>query len=63
MDSGVVLAKPETLSQISRDIGQVLFASLVVTPFLSEAFNVALIIFGLVLSSSAWVMSLLLAKE
>ncbi|MBI3020178.1 MAG: hypothetical protein HYY60_02530 [Parcubacteria group bacterium] len=57
------MKKLEALSQISRDIGQVLFASTFVSPIIENAFNKASIAYGLLLTLSAWFLSILLTKE
>ena len=51
------------LSDISSDIGLVFFASMFIGPMLSNEFNWAVMVFGLILSISAWFVSLLLVKE
>ncbi len=56
------LLKVETLSTISRDVAQVLFAGLFIEPIVSGKVNALLMIFGFTLSLTAWVISLLLAK-
>ena len=51
-----------TLSGISRDIAQVLFASMFVGPILSGMIDWAIIISGLTLSAACWWLSLSLSK-
>ncbi|MBI2053614.1 MAG: hypothetical protein HYT41_02630 [Candidatus Sungbacteria bacterium] len=57
-----LLAKPEALAEIARDIGQVFFASLIVSPLVANALEIRLTIFGLTLSSIFWLTSLFLSK-
>lgn len=57
------LLKTETLSAISRDIAQVLFAALFIEPLVGGSSNVPLIVFGSLLSLTTWVVSLVLAKS
>ena len=58
-----VLLKTETLSAINRDIAQVLFAGLFIEPIVNGHINTYFVFLGLLLSSVAWVWSLLLAKS
>lgn len=53
----------EILSEISRDIGQVFFASVFIGPFFNELLNWPLVISGLILSLIFWSISLFLTKE
>ncbi len=55
--------KLNTLSEISRDIGQVVFASVFVEPFISGSITLPTVIIGLIFSMAAWTASLLLTKE
>lgn len=57
------LAKPETIGAISRDIGQVFFASLFVGQLIENTINFKIITVGLVLAFVFWFCSILLAKE
>jgi len=57
------LLKTETLSAISRDIAQVLFAGLFIEPIANGHANIYLIALGLLLSFGTWFSSLLLAKS
>ena len=57
-----ILFKPEALSEVSRDIGQVFFASLAVGPLISGSMSVRVLAAGLLLSLIFWAISLLLAK-
>lgn len=57
------LLKTETLSAISRDIAQVLFAALFIEPIARGNINVRLIIVGIILSGAAWIISLLITKS
>ena len=54
------MKKLEILSQISRDIGQVLFASMFIAPIMDGALNWQVTILGLILALGAWYMSILL---
>ena len=57
------LEKPETLSEISRDMGQVFFASVLVDPVVNGSISGQLFFGGLTLSLFSWILSLLLSKE
>ncbi|MBI3075187.1 MAG: hypothetical protein HYY92_03190 [Parcubacteria group bacterium] len=57
-----MFAKPETLSQISRDIGQVFFASMFVGPVVSGSFDTSVVVAGFIFTLLAWYVSLLFAK-
>lgn len=57
------LPKTETLSAISRDIAQVLFAGLFIEPITSGRFSVYFIVVGLLFSLAMWTLSLVLAKS
>ena len=46
MEKIVDLAKVNTLAEISRDIGQVLFAGVVVGPFISRTSSITMLIMG-----------------
>lgn len=63
----IVLTKTQlkSLSEISADIGQVFFASAVVTPLVSglEAEKLPVILSGLVGSFTFWLLSVLFVKE
>jgi hypothetical protein len=50
------------LSEISRDIGQVFFASVFLTPLLSGTLNLFLVYAGLLLSLILWYLSILLTN-
>jgi hypothetical protein len=56
-------SKATILSEIARDIAQVLFASVFVGPLLSESPKWTLVFLGLVLSASCWLLSLSVVKE
>jgi hypothetical protein len=49
------------LSEISRDIGQVFFASVFIGPLLGESLHLFLVYAGLLLSLIFWYLSMLLA--
>ena len=57
------LAKPEALAEVSRDIGQVFFASLIAGPLVTGALDTNLTVFGLILSSIFWLTSIFLSKQ
>lgn len=57
------LAKPEALSEISRDIGQVFFASFIAGPIVTGALDIPLGLSGLTLSIVFWLTSLLLSAK
>ncbi len=57
------LKKPEAMGTISRDIGQVFFASLFVGQLTSDQVSMPIITSGLLLAIFFWLFSLLLAKE
>jgi hypothetical protein len=50
------------LSEISRDIGQIFFASIFLTPLLGGTVNFPLVYAGLLLSLLFWYLSILLAN-
>jgi hypothetical protein len=50
------------LSEISRDIGQIFFASIFLTPLLGGTVNLSLMYAGLLLSLLFWYLSILLAN-
>lgn len=56
------MTKSETLSQISRDIGQVLFASMFIGPIMDGVFKLSVIATGFVFTLLAWYISFLFAK-
>lgn len=58
-------AQLDRLSEICADIGQVFFASMVVTPLLTKVdkLNPTVVIFGLPLSIVSWLLSVTLARE
>lgn len=58
-------AQLDRLSEICADIGQVFFASMVVTPLLTgvDKLNLTVVIFGLPLSIVSWLLSVTLARE
>jgi len=56
------MKKLEALSQISRDIGQVFFASTFIGPMVSGAFDTPIVVAGFIFTLLAWYVSLLFAK-
>lgn len=56
------LEKLNILSEISRDIGQILFASVFIEPITKGSTDLKILFLGLILSLSAWSLSLLLTK-
>lgn len=57
-----VSSRFDILSEITRDIAQVFFASLFIGPIISGYVNWLLLIFGLLLSLIFWSFSFLLSK-
>ncbi|KKR44070.1 MAG: hypothetical protein UX02_C0001G0287 [Candidatus Moranbacteria bacterium GW2011_GWC1_45_18] len=51
-------SKATILSEISRDIAQVFFASMFVGPIISDAVSWPIVFSGLALSFSCWLLSL-----
>lgn len=56
------ILKPNALAEISRDIGQVFFASMLIGPLVSGNTDVLILFSGLAFSAVAWIVSLLLSK-
>jgi hypothetical protein len=52
----------KVLSEMSREMGQVFFASVLLTPLLSGTLNLFLVYAGLLLSLIIWYLSILLAN-
>ena len=63
MEKIIEIEKTNILSEISRDIGQVFFASLFVNSFLQNEINWYSIIFGFILSLGFWYVSLLIIQK
>ena len=59
----ISLRKPEAMGTISRDIGQVFFASLFVGQLTNDPISTPIVVSGLLLAIFFWLFSLLLAKE
>ena len=59
----LITAKPETISEISRDIAQVFFAALVVGQVLTPDRNWVAALAGFLLSVGFWYVSALLARK
>jgi hypothetical protein len=57
------LIKPETFSEISRDIAQIFFATLVVGQFFGKDSTLGIIVYGLLVSMAFWVVGLRFAKN
>jgi len=57
------LGKPEIISEILRDIGQVFFASILIEPALNHSASWESFSFGLISSSVSWLAGLILAKK
>jgi len=55
-------SKAKILSEITRDIGQVFFASMFVAQILSEG-EISIILIGLFLSILSWILSLQFASQ
>ena len=56
-------ARFQVLSEITRDIGQVFFASLFVGPLVSGGVNWLVIVLGLILTIIAWSLSVILNER
>ena len=64
MNGNIILIKAKTVSEISRDLGQVFFASMFLGPLLVNGnINWIVVLFGLSLSIICWYWSLLIAIE
>lgn len=50
--------KPDILSQITKDIGQVLFAGIFVGPIVSKSYSFISLLVGLVFSFVFWILSI-----
>ncbi len=57
------VSKLKTLSEISRDIGQVVFASVFVEPFVNGSVTPLTLMTGLAFSVLSWLLSLVFARE
>jgi len=55
--------KTKVFSEILRDIGQVIFAAMVIGPIVSGAINFSSALFGLLFSFLAWYSSVSIIKE
>jgi len=55
--------KPQTISEILRNIGLIFFASMSISPFFGENTNWVTIIIGILISLGFWASSLILTKE
>ncbi len=58
-----IYIKTERMSEICRDIGQVIFAAVFIDPFLSKSYSVISISLGLLFSVTFWYMSLLALRK
>jgi hypothetical protein len=58
----LTVARFEVLSEISRDIAAIFFASVFIGPLLSGEWSWYTIIIGLILSFTTWWLSLVLTK-
>ena len=64
MDRSFSLIKPEILSEISRDIGQVFFAAMVVGQIIEKnGVNWEMFSGGMILSLISWAVSLILTDK
>jgi type IV secretory pathway TrbD component len=63
MNKAFIISKPETLSEVSRDIAQVFFAAMVVGQLIIDDRSWITIGFGLPLSLSFWYVGILFAKK
>jgi len=55
--------KSKAYSEILRDIGQVMFAAMVIGPIVSGSINYSSAFFGLLFSSLAWYLSVSFVKQ
>ena len=51
-----------TFREIINDVGQVLFASVLIDPIVGSNLNPILVVSGILLSLSAWILSIYLTK-
>jgi len=59
-----IITKPDILSEIFRDVGQVFFASMALGPLLNSiGVNWLLVLIGLVLAVSSWSTSVFLSRS
>ena len=64
MDARITRIKlDETFSEINRDIAQILFAVLVIQPFVTQEIRYDLILFGLFGSIGFWAWSMRVLKK
>jgi uncharacterized membrane protein len=63
MKEVLIVSKSARISDISKDIAQIFFASLVVSQFVSTERSWVAIAFGMILSLCFWYSSLLLTKS
>ncbi|MEI7513022.1 MAG: hypothetical protein WCJ74_00170 [bacterium] len=56
-------AKVDAISEITRDIGQVFFASMFVAPIMQAEINWAITLSGFILSIIFWVFSILISEK
>jgi len=52
------IIKSDSFSEISRDIGQVFFAGVVVQPIISQTATLNILVVGVILSMSFWSISI-----
>jgi hypothetical protein len=58
-----VSEKSKAYSEILRDIGQVMFAAMVIGPIVSRSVDIPSAVYGLFFSSIAWYLSVSFVKE
>lgn len=63
MDKLFSIKKLGVLSEITRDIGQVLFAGVFVGPILSQTYTTTTFVLGLMLSVCFWLLSMTIIKD
>lgn len=63
MNKEFIISKPETISEVSRDVARVFFAAMVVGQLLSNDKSWFVVLSGLFLSFGFWYIGVLLAKR
>lgn len=57
------ISRLDKISDISISIGQIIFASVFLEPLLKETINKERIVFGLILATLCWLLSLIVIRE